>query len=959
MIRELGLRSIRPRVLSCSPTVTLAKTCRRHKGSTAPNLPRPALSTPISRSSHLAGPTTHQITRSTQSTTPCGQVSKNPRFARAVKVFLDSVQTHDIDAAWQAFMDLRDLERNVRGGEIADELRRQFPPETMRRIVRALLPAFKPPRVGDIEAVARQVYMYTKLLNYFLLASKLQKGERNNIAVLRLTMGQCMRRLVDPKFVRTTDDARLLVGLWTRISESSSMALQLTMYEMYMLVLGAWKSGRYLLVPYLYQMACRKWRVGDEERFQKLSALVLSFYVREHADSIDTTVVRSLLMDMNERQVRLSPRHYSMLILYFGKTRNLNEAMRVLEQAMGDPDAQSTEAIYYNLFRAFSCAFALQNRERASKYEVYESDGVDEKQSTAGEMELGADEQDQRLLIEPMHGTDPEARHSSECLQAAKICTWIFQRMTTNSVTIGFRTYRELIGCMVQFGMRDKAQRIFEFAMDSLSVTEVTAHFIAHYLHLIASTPHQRQLVLRGLIKQNENVAMAISVFSQRKLVDQFGIFDGNVAAFVAGEKRPAASERGGEFLTRFLTQMHKATRAAGFIKCLLAGNDPLGRFKGYNFPKLGIGGLVAVESELVDVCRVIHETRPGWLQHHDVIYNLLPALPGTMASDAEPSGIAYVRDLVDKTRNVAELIARLDEARIEGYGIEMVNQFMRVKYLGLTFQRYVQEKTVRRNSQPMRLFWPTFMYLKSNGPIPQDGSSPLASIDRGTYSRDIVRIVPDAVASWQHLVDVFSADPESILGINSNTIGVFSRIAIYAGDWEFGQRIWGDVLRLMGRKPGFVGNEQGLNVQTQLPLQTLRVYKNYLQFITWAALSASGSRNRARSGLPAFHVFSGDALVDMFQMMERNGVGVTSGLLCQGISSAFRVGLVDVGGALEQWQLHRERRGLAEDGFLQQYFGLVGIPDVPAKTPMMALVDGSAGCPRLSDFIARQIHRP
>ncbi|KAJ1792274.1 hypothetical protein LPJ62_000934, partial [Coemansia sp. RSA 2167] len=415
-------------------------------------------------------------------------------------------------------MDLRDLERNVRGGEIADELRRQFPPDMMQRIVRALLPAFKPPRDDNIEAVARQVYMYTKLLNYFLLASQLQKSERNNIAVLRLTMGQCMRRLVDPKFVRTTDDARLLVGLWTRISESSSMPLQLTMYEIYMLVLGAWKSERHLLVPYLYQMACRKWRPGDEDRFQKLSALVLSFYVREHADSIDTGVVRSLLMDMNERQVRLSPHHYSMLILYFGKTRNLNEAMRVLEQAMGDPDAQGTEAIYYNLFRAFSCAFELQNRERASKYEVYESDSsADEKQST-NYMDLGVDEQDQRLLIEPMYGADPETRHSSECLQAAKICTWIFQRMTANSVTIGFRTYRELIGCMVQFGMRDKAQRIFEFAMDSLSVTEVTAHFITHYVHLIASTPHKRQLVLRGLIKQNENVAMAMSVFSQRKL---------------------------------------------------------------------------------------------------------------------------------------------------------------------------------------------------------------------------------------------------------------------------------------------------------------------------------------------------------------------------------------------------------------------------------------------------------
>ncbi|KAJ2818561.1 hypothetical protein IWW50_005779, partial [Coemansia erecta] len=351
------------------------------------------------------------------------------------------------------------------------------------------------------------------------------------------------------------------------------------------------------------------------------------------------------------------------------------------------------------------------------------------------------------------------------------------------------------------------------------------------------------------------------------------------------------------------------------------------------------------------------------WLQHRDVIYNLLPVLPGTTADDsAEPSGIAFIRQLADECRDVPQLIAQLDSARIEGYGIEMVNQFLRVKYLGLTFQRYVKEKTARRDGQHARLFWPTFLYVQSNGPIPQDGSGPLTSIDKGIYSRDIARMVPDAVASWQHLVDMFRADPSGILSINSNTIGIFSRIAIYSEDWEFGQRIWGDVLRLMGRWPGsHAGAGPELPLQTKLPLQTLRVYKNYLQFITLAALFMSTARGSGArmGGSPPPRVFNDDALVDMFQVMERNGVGVTSGLLCQGIGAAFRIGLIDVGGALEQWQLHRERNGLAERGFLAQYFASVGLPEVPAKvTSVLALVSGSAGCPRLSEFVARQMHR-
>ncbi|KAJ2303466.1 hypothetical protein IWW54_005712, partial [Coemansia sp. RSA 2705] len=567
----------------------------------------------------LAAPTisNHQSLHGTQSTLAhCNAVSKNPRFQRAVKVLADSVDTRDIDATWQAFMDLRDLERNLGRREVMDEIHRQFPPELLHKVVRALMPEFKPPTAPEtIEAAARHVYMFTKLLNYLLLVSKLHKGQRNEIAVLRLTMGQCMRRLIDPKHLRTTSDAKMLVSMWKKISESSSLQLQLTIYEIRMLVLGAWK-------------------VGDEEPFQKLSALVLSFYVREYVDSIDPSVVRSLLVDMNQRLVKLSPHHYSMLILYFGKTRNPNEAMNLLEQAMDDPDAQTTEAIYYNAFRAFGSVFALRKRSSTSKYEqelATADSTTGEVQSTIrmpdSDNELAyADELDMEsdMLREPI---DPATRSEAECLQAAKVCMWLFQKMTSSGVHVGFRTYRELMNCMVQLGMPDKARRIFEFAMESMEGDSVTAHFVAFYLRLIAPTPHQRQLALRGLIRQNENIAMAMTNFSKRQLVDQFGIFDGNLVKFANKELRPALTERGGEFLSHYIYRMYKATRAAAFIECILAGNDPTGRFKGYSFPKAGSGGLglAVVENEISETCRLIHEKKPRWLQHRDVIYALLP----------------------------------------------------------------------------------------------------------------------------------------------------------------------------------------------------------------------------------------------------------------------------------------------------------------------------------------------
>ncbi|KAJ2847286.1 hypothetical protein IWW36_003933 [Coemansia brasiliensis] len=296
-----------------------------------------------------------------------------------------------------------------------------------------------------------------------------------------------------------------------------------------------------------------------------------------------------------------------------------------------------------------------------------------------------------------------------------------------------------------------------------------------------------------------------------------------------------------------------------------------------------------------------------------------------------------------------------------------MINQFLRVKYLGLTFQRYVKEKYVLIDNQLRPLFWPTFLYIQSNGPVVLDDNSPLASIDRGVYSRDIAQMIPEVVASWQHLVSMFDANPHCSTAVNSNTIGIFSRIAIYAEAWDFGQQMWSDVLRLMGSKAG--PPEHFSSSPSKLPLQTLRVYKHYLQFLTLAAqrrLRVGGSAYKSTGKerllglrpLPLQREFNEDTLVDMLLLMERNGVEVTSGLLCQSISAAFKVGQVDVGGALEQWQLHRERHGLAQSGFLQQYFASVGLPDVPAAvTSVMGAVHGTAGCPRLADFVTSRIH--
>ncbi|KAJ1746590.1 hypothetical protein LPJ79_005797 [Coemansia sp. RSA 1821] len=950
-----------------SPALQAPTVYRRHKGSSVPS----NISARLARSAGwLSSNTLYDIqsTRGTQSTSASSSAAKkNPRFIRAIKILEDGVEARDIDAVWRAYMELRDLERSLGQSEVVDEMNRQFPPKQISLIIHNLLPDFKPqPAAPEVELAARHVYMFTKLLNYFLLVSRLRQSQRNDVAVLRLTMGRCIRRLIDFKYLRTAEDAKMLVRQWKKISESSSTSLQLTNYEIYMLVLGAWKSGRHLLVPYLYRLACQNWRIGDEGHFQRLSALMLSFYVREYPNIIDPSVVRGILVDMKQRLVKLTSHHYSMLILYFGKTQNLDEAMNIIEQAINDPDAQGTEAIYYNAFRAFGCAFAQkkqQQRNFAAK-EIENGTTQDQEFSYVDKLDTNTD----NILMQNSDDLS-KTHHNPECLQAARICMWLFRRMTSTNVSVGYKTFRELMDCMVQFEMPDKARRIFEFAMDSLSGTEIKAHLISHYLHLIGPTAHLRQLALRGLIKQNKNIAFAMTMFSKRVLVDQFGIFEGDLKAFVAKETRPPTSKS--EFLSRFVFRMYKATRAAKFINCILSGNDPTGQFKGYNFPKLvsGGAGLATIENHIYEACHVIHKLKPQWLQHCDVIYNLLPVLPGITPGDSahpEPDDIGFIRQLIGSCLNVSQFIARLDGARIENYDIEMINQFLRVKYLGLTFQRYVKEKYVLVNDQLRPLFWPTFLYVQSNGPVVLDDDGPLVSIDRGVYSRDIAQMIPEVVTSWQHLVGMFDANPHSSIAVNANTIGIFSRIAIYAEAWEFGQQIWSDVLRLMGSK---AGAPKYFSSSSQLPLQTLRVYKHYLQFLALAAqrrlrVGSSAYKSTGKERLlglrPSSHrrEFNEDTLVDMFLLMERNGVGVTSGLLCQGISAAFKVGQVDVGGALEQWQLYRERQGLAENGFLQQYFASVRLPEVPAAvTSVMGAVHGTTGCPRLADFVTSRIH--
>ncbi|KAJ2769150.1 hypothetical protein IWQ57_003229, partial [Coemansia nantahalensis] len=838
--------------------------------------------------------------------------------------------------------------------EVIDALHQRLTAGAIRSILRAVLPEFAAPRAAsDCDATARLIYMHTKLLNYMLLASKLRKGERNKVAVLQLAMGQCLRRVVDDRLVRTAQGARALVSACRRISEDSSPALRLSVFELYMLVLGAWKSGRHLLVPYLYQQACSQYRAGDETRFQRLSALVLAFYVREYAGSIGPAAIRGLLVDVNERLIRLSPHHYAMLILYFGKTGNLGEVLRVFEQAMDDPETRAAEATYYNVFRAFGCAFALQKRRAAGGAEAEAADGLDgdEDDDPYGHA-AGAD--DEALVAADSDAAAAGAGRRLDRLQAARTCMRIFQGMTGSRVDVGFRTYRELVFCLFQFDMGDKARRVFEFAVANLPGEEIKAHLVAHYLRLAAPTPHERQLVLRGLLQQNEGLLAAVRSFSRRTLVDQFGIFDGDLAGFIAGAARPPATERGGAFQRRFLSRMHKARRAAAFVRCVLAGSDPTGEFKGYSFPALrpDASGLAAVEAEIGAACRHMRELSPAWLRHRDVIHALLPVLcaaPFGGEEGADPDGAGFIRNLVLECHDVDQFMARLDHARIEDYDVELVNHFLRVKYLGLTFRRYAEEKAAAAGGDRTRhLFWPSFMYSVSHAPLVLGDRSPLASVDRSAYARQVAGAVPAAKASWAQLTDMCGRDPHSRVSPNANTVSIFISVAGYAEDWAFGRRVWHDAARLMGRAGAPSTDGAPLLPGSPRPLERVRAYKCYLNLAT----QATQARSRE---LP----FCEDALVDMFELMDRNGADVTSGLLCQAITAAFRVGQLDAAGALEQWQLHREQRGLAPPGFVQRYFAAQGLPEVPPElTSVLGLVRGAAGCPRLVGLISRRTRR-
>ncbi|KAJ2810530.1 hypothetical protein FBU31_007969, partial [Coemansia sp. 'formosensis'] len=341
----------------------------------------------------------------------------------------------------------------------------------------------------------------------------------------------------------------------------------------------------------------------------------------------------------------------------------MGEALRVLERAMDDPASRKTEAIYYNAFRAFASSLAPQ-AERNSQAQQLSDDLEPPSALDPGSSNDGLDYIDELDAVTndcTIDGNAPrgygaaqgdntaQLEHASirpEHVQAARICSTIFQTMVSHNITIGFRTYRELIHCMVQFGMTDKARKIFEFAVDSLSDYEVKAHLISFYLHQTTRSSHQMRQALHGVIQAIPSVEATMRGLSKRTLVGQFGIFDGDLQAFIERRARPAVEGRGGEFLSHYLCRMHKAKHAADFIRCMAAGNDPRGQFSGFNFLPLGSdgSGLAAVEGEIATACRIISSVNSKWLRHADVIYSLLPVLPGIAQSESEPEGMSFIR---------------------------------------------------------------------------------------------------------------------------------------------------------------------------------------------------------------------------------------------------------------------------------------------------------------------------
>ncbi|KAJ1813758.1 hypothetical protein LPJ75_003058, partial [Coemansia sp. RSA 2598] len=906
-----------------------------------------------------------------------GHISQHiadPRLKQSIGLLIESAESGDIEKAWTAYKMLRDLEGVIEQYEILKCLRLELSIDMLRQILRRCMPKFDR-RPENIEEAARTAYIYTKIVNFAVLVSKLQKKERNELVVLRLAMGQCLRRLIDFSAVQAPEDAKRLVKIWSQMSTRRPMSQRLSLFDIRLLILGAWKSDRHMLVPYLYQMARKQWQVREENEFQKISAIVLSFYVREHADQIESDVIRGLLEDLNDRHIRLSPSHFSMLILYFGKKRNMAEALRVLDQAMDDSRTQGTEAIYYSTFRAFNHALTPPRRNHSHDYSVDESssEGGGIERSRDGDELAFIDDLDEDIdslyrnysaYMEESGGPQarkPNHEQTPEMKRAARICSSLFQTMVSRNVPVGPKTYRELMLSMLRCGVVDKARSILEFTLDSLQTHEVKAHFIVLYLRCIAHTPHGMRELLWREMRTMPGLAAAMRQFPRRVLIDQFGIFNGDLTAFVERKKNPVVDGRAGEFMHRFIEQIGKATRGAAFINCLLSGNDPSGLFKGFNFPKLERGtrvgsGAAAVEQELVAACRFICQARPRWMLHKDFVYNLLPALPGIQQAEDEPPEMRFIRRLVDDCGSTFEFVAALDEAGVEGYDIGMVNHYLRVKLLGLTFQRYARRKTEAMAGvaadagaqQTQGLFWPSYMYSQSNGwmSILPGGFSSATSTSSsvgamtmqqggGQNRRSLSASSRSAAhSSWEHLVKLLRCQ-DTALQPDVNTVGIFALACAASGDWELGQRVWDDVFQTAASDDQ---KAEGVGSRPALLQQGVRVYKHYLNYLAAASMASATSTAMptAAAAAPsrsmphtATHEFSDGAIAAMFGAMDRSGVGVTSGLLCQGIRAALEVGNIDVAGALEQWQLHREYRGHAPVGFLQRYMASSALPEI------------------------------
>ncbi|KAJ2382793.1 hypothetical protein GGI23_007290, partial [Coemansia sp. RSA 2559] len=412
-----------------------------------------------------------------------------------------------------------------------------------------------------------------------------------------------------------------------------------------------------------------------------------------------------------------------MLILYFGATKGVNEVQRVLNKALEDPEASNSEALYYNTFRAFALAFTPRHSRGGTAggwQDVYSSTDPSDSAASQNGPEEGASDKDGLDYIDELD-TDMDShrhsdafsnnegdgvyrnstwrisgpKHTAEHIQTAKVCTALFQSMINKGVNITVRTYRELIHCMVQLNAQDKAHAIFVFAIENLEPTEINAHFIALYMRSVTQTTRQMQYALRRYLQENPTLFYILRQFPRKELVAHFGIFSGDLDAFVQktarAAKDPNATDNG-EFLHRFISDMRSAIKAARFINCSLSGHDPEGSFVGYNFAKLKRdgSGLEDIERGVLDICRYIHSIKgkSKWLSNKNIIHNLLPVLSGIKLLPKDtPEEIGSIKELVDACASVDEFVSRLDSARVQNWDISLVDQFLRVKYLGLTFQ--------------------------------------------------------------------------------------------------------------------------------------------------------------------------------------------------------------------------------------------------------------------------------